>query len=191
MACAIVATFLVPTGARVAAARPFQSSTFSPADLERFYEISFVTLSRLAMHEEASLSTPAVGHIDARESAVVVGIKPGWARIALPPVGQGAVGWVPATTANLVERKAVDTMVVSMTLARKAWPQAVKDSVLLGTVRIGFSEEQTRLALGAPSTSATEETASGVVKVLTYTRRTVTFTGDRVTKIVSIELPGK
>ena len=113
---------------------------------------------------------------------------PGWFRLWPTLMKQESRReWIEASNQeNLIpERKWLTAKVRIMEVTKQRWSQAIKLDVMRQRVRVGFTPEHVRLALGQPLRQVKEETASGTVDSWFYRDRVLTFTNGLVSKIVT------
>ncbi len=161
-----------------------------------FEKVSFVADRRVTIRTADNDSAAIVRALQPLELAAILEIKPGWARIAGgfengDPIRANTKfnGWIKGgseTTAFLIPKSMFDAAELISTLdEKKAWTVADKHLILRGVPRVGFSIEQLDMAMGPPTSTLTEETATGVVEIRSYPGKTVTIARGKVTRILT------
>lgn len=103
-------------------------------------------------------------------------------------------GWIRGTRANIIEGNQLTVLSRLDAMEQKTWPAAVKQDILHGRVRIGFTKEQVEIAhaidpsnKGRPDAKLSEETAAGVIETWKYGDVVYAFKNGRVAKVTRIE----
>ncbi len=150
-------------------------------------DISFVAAVPMVVRAEPSAAAPVVGKLAPADIVMVYRAQAGWLRVDLLDKNN-TKGWIATQDKDgMIPESWLDVRVRASKMAQKPWPQATKIDMLRKRVRVGFTEEQVRLALGDPTTKASDETATGVVSAWAYPGRIVTFKAGKVQSIKTIE----
>ena len=157
-----------------------------PADKSIPYLVTAPTVARKTPESGATI----VNRFQPLQVIEILEIVLGWARVR-PATGAAEnteQGWIAANPDNLIADDLFSAVLRFVQVQEKSWPTTVKIDIIKRHARVGFTKEQVRLALGDPSMVATEETAGGTTEVWTYPSRTISFKGERVAAIRTIEL---
>jgi hypothetical protein len=87
----------------------------------------------------------------------------------------------------VIPRDTLNAEIVATQLRSSSWTLAAKIGILEKKPAIGFTRAQVDLALGKPTTEASEENATGITDVLVYPGMTITMKAGKVVSIKTIK----
>lgn len=164
-------------------AHPVVKSVIENTSMSHVYYVATVAA---VVRKEPIATSPVLGRLSPLDWRSIYEMTPGWVRIQVGKA-ENPKGWVRATEDNLAPGTAFDAAYGIVKMEDKRWPVATKAAILRRVAKIGFTREQVTLALGAPSTKASEETAAGVTEVWVFPDRVITFKGGVVSSIKTVQ----